>query len=145
MAAIVTAMTNLTRRICIDDIPQAQKNKLHEMRLSLKTVSTIALVASVALSVLNIIAVSSGFVFSGMAPMILSLPSSYFFYNLSQVCDNTKDIIESSSTYRMIGKSGEWDIDKMTTQLNKNTFLFNDIVDIALQTFIEEFHGSSIP
>lgn len=108
------------------------KEELNQVRQMAGACAIAALVASVAFSVFGIAACLGGSLFTGAFFLLISLPASYFSYNVHKVCENGKDIIDTPLKYQSFS-NGMWDASAIRTQLRRDTLCFEPFIDMGLE------------
>ena len=108
-----------------------EKKEIHETRLGVHATALIALVASVAFSILGVASCLGGIPFIGVSLLLISLPVAYFSYNVQKVCANGKEIIDSPGKYTNLW-TGAMDEAKIHSRLSKDTFCFDPFISFAI-------------
>ena len=156
---ISTAVENFTASLFeTDELTPAKREVLNTTRLQARALSVVALISSVALSVLGIAAVSGGSAFFGGLFLIVSVPAIYFSYNIHALCENVQDILDEPERFKknpsleeLAGTSLRlrstlspmtvqkiWNEEKIYTHLGRHTFCFDGLLDLALHSVFKE-------
>ena len=157
---ISTSVENFTASLFeMDELTLSKREVLNTTRLEARALSVVALITSVALSVLGIAAVSGGSAFFGGVFLLVSVPVIYFSYNVHALCENVQDILDEPERFkkqmsieeltRIAAQSGStcasrsipvqkiWNKEKIYTHLGRHTFCFDGLLDLALHSVFQ--------